>query len=187
MPNCRIELLADSTAYDPIVVIGEIAHIAAASDCGPRAEPSLNNTSRNDYENLVLLCQNYHAQIDGQPGAYPVERIKEIKAAHEAWVRSSLPERGNSRIGWTTLCLVGDHPVDVSTINEALAPDFVAGEAQRLQVPGEPEDWATTDAAIAARVQTLLAGGDVFDCRLAVFPLAPVSACLSLGYPEFEF
>jgi len=35
MPNCRVELLADATEYDPIVVIGEIAHIAAASDCGP--------------------------------------------------------------------------------------------------------------------------------------------------------
>ncbi len=30
MPECRVELLADATTYDPIVVIGEIAHIAAA-------------------------------------------------------------------------------------------------------------------------------------------------------------
>jgi hypothetical protein len=69
MPNCRVELLADATGYDPIVVIGEIAHIAAISDHGPRAEAGLDNSSRNDYENLILLCQNCHAQIDGQPGS----------------------------------------------------------------------------------------------------------------------
>lgn len=182
MPNCRVELFADATEHDPIVIIGEIAHLAAVSDTGPRAAPDLDVSSRNEYENLILLCQNCHAQIDGQPGSYSVERIKDIKAAHEAWVRSSLPERGNSRIGWTALCLMGDHPVDVSTVNEALSPDFIAGEVQRLVAPAEPEDWAAIDAAIASRVQIMLIAGDVFDCRLAVFPLAPLSAWLSLGY-----
>ena len=181
-PNCRVELLVDATEYDPIVVIGEIAHIAAASDRGPRAEAALAVSARNDYENLILLCQNCHAQIDGQPDSYSIDRIKEIKVAHEAWVRSSLPERGNSRIGWTVLCLASEHPVDVSTVNEALGPDFGAGEAQLLQVPLDPADWGAVDAATAGRVQALLAAGDPFDCRLAVFPLAPVSACLSLGY-----
>ena len=28
MPECRIELYAEATDYDPIVVIGEIAHVA---------------------------------------------------------------------------------------------------------------------------------------------------------------
>jgi hypothetical protein len=182
MPNCRMELLADATEYDPAVVIGEIAHIAAASDLGPRANAVLSVDLRNNYENLVLLCQNCHAQIDGQPGSYSVERIKQIKASHEAWVRSSLPERGTSRIGWTVFYLFGDHPVDDSTTTAALAPDFQAGSTQRLQVPSDPDDWAAIDADVAARVQTLLKVSDVFDCRLAVFPLAPVSACLSLGY-----
>ncbi len=32
MPECRVELFADATHYDPIVVIGEIAHVAAVAD-----------------------------------------------------------------------------------------------------------------------------------------------------------
>jgi hypothetical protein len=35
---------------------------------------------------------------------------------------------------------------------------------------------------IAREVGQLLAGGDTFERRVAVFPLAPVSACISLGY-----
>jgi hypothetical protein len=30
MAECRIELFAEATSYDPLVVIGEIAHVAAA-------------------------------------------------------------------------------------------------------------------------------------------------------------
>jgi hypothetical protein len=64
MPDCRIELIVDATEYDPIVIIGEIAHVAAASDGGPRADANLSITDRNDYENLILLC---HLVSTGNP------------------------------------------------------------------------------------------------------------------------
>jgi len=110
IPDCRIELTTDATEYDPIVIIGEIAHVVAASEQGPRGTSLLSVTERNEYDNLILLCQNCHARIDGQPGAYSIARLKEIKAAHEAWVRASLPERGRSRTGWKVLGLEGNHP-----------------------------------------------------------------------------
>jgi hypothetical protein len=182
MPECRVELIADATEFDPTVIIGEIAHGAAASDGGPRAVPELSNKQRNDYNNLILLCQNCHARFDGQPNTYSEERWREIKAAHEAWVRASLPERGRSRTGWMVVGLEGDHPVDLATADAALSPDFIAGVPHRLQVPTDATDWKAVDAIIAAHASELLAGGDAFDRRFAVFPLAPVSACLSLGY-----
>jgi hypothetical protein len=182
MPECRVELFAEATDYDPIVVIGEIAHVAGAADDGPRATPTLTTTQRNDYDNLILLCQNCHARIDGQTGFYSVAKLKDIKQAHEAWVRASLPERGRSRTGWTALALRGDHPLDLSTAAEALAPDFILGTIQVLQVPTDTADWQSVDANVAAAARELLAGEDTFDRRVAVFPLAPVSACISLGY-----
>lgn len=182
VPECRIELFADATEYDPIVVIGEIAHMAAAADGGPRAEVQLEGAKRNDYDNLILLCQNCHAVIDGQSGSYPVERIKLLKTAHELWVRNSLPERGKSRTGWSGLSLRGDHPMDLATANAAISPDFIRGKIQELRIASEPEDWAAVRNEIAGCTQALLAGADPFDFRLAVFPLAPVSACISLGY-----
>jgi hypothetical protein len=182
MSECRAELLADATAYDPIVVIGEIAHIAAAQDRGPRADQGMPTAQRNDYENLILLCQNCHAVIDGQPGTFSVERLNQIKSDHELWVRASLPKRGRSVTGWTALALRGDHPVDLGTAAGALSPHFIAGELRTLQVPGDTANWQAVDTDIASYVAELMAGADAFDFRLAVFPLAPVSACLSLGF-----
>src|SRR5437899_2831192 len=182
MPECRIELFAESTAYDPVVVIGEIAHVAGAADAGPRAAPEVATAQRNDYENLILLCQNCHARIDSQTGFYSVAKLKDIKQAHEAWVRACLPERGRSTTGWTALALRGDHPLDLGTAAEALTPDFILGRPQLLQVPTDAADWQALDENITIAARQLLAGEDTFDRRIAVFPLAPVSACISLGY-----
>jgi SMODS-associated and fused to various effectors sensor domain len=80
------------------------------------------------------------------------------------------------------LRLEGDHPVDLSTAEAALAPDFIAGAPEHLRVALDEPDWQGVDRAIGARVSEILQGGDIFDFRLAVFALAPVSACVSLGY-----
>jgi hypothetical protein len=182
MPECRIELFAEATEYDPVVVIGEIAHVAGAADAGPRAAPELTKAERDDYNNLILLCQNCHGRIDGQTGFYSVSKLKDIKQAHEAWVRASLPERGRSRTGWKVFSLQGDHPIDLGSVDAALAPDFVAGDPETFRVPTDTGEWQAVDSMIAAKARALLAGDDAFDERLAVFPLAPVSACVSLGY-----
>jgi hypothetical protein len=182
MADCRVELFAEATDYDPIVVIGEMGHVAGASDDGPRARAELSAAERNDYENLILLCRNCHEKIDGQESFYTDERLRDIKQAHEAWVRASLPERGRSSTGWTVLGLYGYHPIDLATAGEALSPDFISGDIQMLQVPTNATNWQAVDAAISSRVREMLSGPDVFDRRLAIFPLAPVSACLSLGY-----
>lgn len=180
-PECRIELYAEATDYDPIVVIGEIAHVAAAGVRGPRAAPSMTESDKNAYDNLMLLCQNCHGRFDGQPHFYSVPRLRDIKQAHEAWVRASLPERGRSRTGWRTLVLRGDHPLDMATIEAALSPDFSVGAPEVLSVPMD-SDWPEASTRIAAEARALLAGDDAFDKRIAVFPIAPVSACLALGY-----
>lgn len=182
VPECRVELFAEATDYDPIVVIGDIAHVNAAADDGPRAEPGLTPAERNAYENLILLCKNCHTRIDGQPGANAVAHLHAMKHAHEDWVRASLPERGRSRTGWTAVALRGDHPLDLATVDEAVSPDFVVDQPYVLQVPTDATDWAEVDRAIAERARDLLTGDDVFDRRLAIFPIAPISACLALGY-----
>ena len=181
MPECRIELYAEATDYDPIVVIGEIAHVAAAGAQGPRAAPQMSDADKNAYDNLMLLCQNCHGRVDGQPHFHSVARLLDIKQAHEAWVRASLPERGRSRTGWSAFVLRGDHPLDMATIEAALSPDFIVDTPDVLSVSMD-SDWPEANARIAAKARALLAGDDAFDKRIAVFPIAPVSACLALGY-----
>ena len=97
-------------------------------------------------------------------------------------MRASLPERGRSCTGWTAIALRGDHPLDLGSIAEAVSPDFILDAPLVLQVPTDTADWQAVDATVAAAARQLLAGEDTFDRRIAVFPLAPVSACISLGY-----
>jgi hypothetical protein len=182
MPDCRIELFEDATNYDPIVVIGEMGHVAGASDDGPRARPELSASERNDYKNLILLCRNCHRKVDQQSVYFTDERLRDIKQAHEAWVRASLPERGRSTTGWTALVLEGDHPLDPQTTSEAISPDFFVESPQKLKVAGNPSNWSLVDDQIATKASELLSVSDIADRRVAIFPLAPVSACISLGF-----
>ena len=78
---------------------------------------------RDKYENLILLCRNCHRKVDTLKRRYPDERLLEIKASHEAWVRTALPERGFTHLRWKVLRLQGDFPFDPTTIAEALSPD----------------------------------------------------------------
>ena len=178
-----MELFAEATDYDPVVVIGEMAHVAGASDGGPRADADLSAKERNDYENLILLCRNCHGRIDKQaalrtrpPACWPSSRT------HEAWVRAQLAGTGRSSTGWKAVSLVGDHPVDLATADAALSPDFMNGDpavsaCRRIRRIGR-----LSTGTSPRRRAALLTGDDLFDQRIAVFPLAPVSACMSLGY-----
>jgi hypothetical protein len=182
VPECRRELLGDATDYDPIVVIGDIAHIVAASAEGPRGDPDVSKKERDDYENLVLLCKNCHARLDGQKNSNTQERIKQLKGDHETWVRKSLPERGVGTVGWQALILQGEQRIDVANALGALDPDFSTGEPLILTLDPIRQSWPEFAVDMHARVEQLFGSADPFDARFAVFPLAPVSACIALGY-----
>jgi len=182
VPNCRVELLVDETDHDPVVTIGDIAHISASSDKGPRADTNATKKGRDEYDNLILLCKNCHTRIDGQEKTNTVEVIQKLKRDHEAWVRKSLPERGQSTMGWKVLLLRGQHPIDADLCINALSPDYPHGEVVTIPAFTSNEDWFTVRNTMVSTVNYLLAQADPFDCRFAVFPLAPVSACITLGY-----
>jgi hypothetical protein len=182
MPNCRIELFATEPGYDPICNFGDMAHITASSDGGPRPDLALSKKDRDRYENLILLCKNHHyGTVDGLKEAYPIERLRQIKDDHEAWVRTALPERGFSSMQWGVVRLQGDFAFDPSTIAEALAPDQEKDQIQ-LSVSPSRNSWASIQDELGSRIEAILLKQDPLSSRIAVFPLAPVSACLFSGY-----
>ncbi len=89
-PDCRVEVFFEEEASNP-TLIGENCHIV--SESGPRADPAFPEDLRNSYSNLILLCRNCHKIIDdpenGEKG-YPVEKLRDMKLLHEAWVREKL-------------------------------------------------------------------------------------------------
>lgn len=87
---CKIQLVLDETKADNPALIGEMAHMVAESEDGPRGQSPMTAEERDFYDNLLLLCRNHHGEIDRQPETWPVERLKQIKSTHEKWVRESL-------------------------------------------------------------------------------------------------
>lgn len=86
-PNCRRAL---ARGPDEIRLRGEMAHIVASSEEGPRGDPSLPTSRRNKYENLILLCPNHHEEVDSEEERFTSETLSEMKAQHEAWVENQL-------------------------------------------------------------------------------------------------
>lgn len=94
-PGCH--KLLTSTEGD-VVVLGQIAHIVASKDDGPRGDANYPDGERNSYSNLILLCNIHHQLVDSKPATYTVQALRAMKERHESWVESRLTLGTNGRI-----------------------------------------------------------------------------------------
>ncbi len=77
-PGCNSPLFVDVNA-GLTAHFGEIAHIIAANDGGPRGDATVAVPDRGESENLVLLCANCHTIVDKAPETYSVEMLRAWK------------------------------------------------------------------------------------------------------------
>ena len=68
-------------------ILGSTAHIRSAKENGPRYESQYNKDKLNEYENLILLCEIHHKQVDSRPDIYTVEKLVNMKNEHESKIR----------------------------------------------------------------------------------------------------
>jgi hypothetical protein len=87
---CREVLCVAGASADVSHLLGDVAHIVAEQDDGPRGRSALTIGQRNSEHNLLLLCLPDHKPIDDDSATYTVEFLTETKFAHEKWVTSSL-------------------------------------------------------------------------------------------------
>ncbi|MBQ4864391.1 HNH endonuclease [Pseudoalteromonas sp. MMG013] len=89
-PGCRTDLtqvLEKARSYN----VGEMAHIIARSEQGPRG---ITGGGADTYENLVLLCPTCHRHIDKSPeGTFTVEQLHGWKNDHEQAIRSLFSDK----------------------------------------------------------------------------------------------
>jgi hypothetical protein len=64
-------------------LVGECCHIEAALPDGERYNENQTNEDRRAYDNLLFLCAEHH-KVTNDVLEYPVARLKQIKADHEA-------------------------------------------------------------------------------------------------------
>lgn len=63
----------------------QVAHICALSPGGPRYDPAMPGTDRNDFANLILLCYVHHRTIDGNRWKqYSVALLRSWKSERES-------------------------------------------------------------------------------------------------------
>jgi hypothetical protein len=104
-PDCYQQCVVDANDLDNAVIVGQIAHIEAHSDKGPRANLMLTPKQRDSYENWILLCSNHHDLVDNQPNTYKSSDLRQWKLNLEKWVESNLSEN-MARINFDELELV---------------------------------------------------------------------------------
>src|SRR6185437_3196933 len=82
-PGCNIDCVPHLDGSNPTVV-GEMAHIIARQEGGPRGQ---RGGGANTYDNLILLCPTHHTMVDKAPeGTYPARLLLQWKHDHEASV-----------------------------------------------------------------------------------------------------
>ncbi len=76
-PGCTSPLINERNQF-----IAQVCHIEAAEEGGERFNQNQTAEERRRYENLLILCYPHHIETN-DVATYPVQRLREIKAAHE--------------------------------------------------------------------------------------------------------
>jgi|TARA_R100000049_G_C1957194_1_gene116233 hypothetical protein len=79
-PGCSRHLFVDAAGQS--IHVGEMAHVFAASESGPRANPAMSKAERGSFENLILLCANCHTMVDKAAEAFPDAMMLDWKRDH---------------------------------------------------------------------------------------------------------
>lgn len=75
-------VLLPEVVGDVHALVGQECHIVARSLDGPRGESDPRG-GLDEYANLLLLCANCHAIIDGQPQRWTPDALRQLKRSHE--------------------------------------------------------------------------------------------------------
>lgn len=106
-PTCNNPIVKSSTELSSAILVGQIAHIYALSDDGPRGKRGLNAKQRNAPDNLLLLCPTHHVVVDGQHETYPASLLLDWKEKQERPQREEIKDRINE-IGFRELEFAAD-------------------------------------------------------------------------------
>lgn len=82
-PGCNAVIINDHNE-----LVGQMCHIESALPGGERFNINQTNNERRSYYNLMLLCYPHHITTN-DVHSYTVEKLKQMKAAHEGKARSN--------------------------------------------------------------------------------------------------
>ena len=171
---------------------GEVAHIIAASEDGPRGSEKSADLQI-EFDNLMLLCQRCHKEIDDNPETYSAKLLSGWKKKHEN--RIEIQTRYPEDIQKSTVLLfsvnIGERvvPINPEVYRNAMFPKFPADEKEikidRNDFDGHAgiEYWHAFSNDIQRKIKWSFEEG--IDGRkithLSVFAIAPMPLLMFLG------
>jgi len=198
---CNTSLLIDATT-GVRVKAGEMAHIVGVSDGprSPRGQDPLSKKDRDLAENLILLCEKHHTEVDDRLDIYTVDHLRSRKHRFEERVffltgldpdrktlvlrviatihGSKVPDIGQEEVREVVLREQGRYPrFDLSSTAQDAAVDL-----RQLTNEGTAGYWIEARTQIARALQLLQnmqSGGT--GAHVSVFGLARIPVLVMLG------
>ena len=97
-PDCLAQTVGPKSDVQGAVLIGEAAHITAASPGGPRYDPSMNSDERASFSNGIWLCRSCAARVDRDVTVFPTAKLRQWKKQAEARAFMGFNRRNHSGI-----------------------------------------------------------------------------------------
>ena len=170
---------------------GEVAHIIAASEDGPRGSEE-SAILQIDYSNLMLLCQRCHKEIDDNPDKYPAELLRQWKQEHEDRIEiqtSYSADIHKSTVVLFTVKIKDRIPrINREAYHNAMSPKYPVDEGIKIENQdfdqhGDEADWAAyarvIERRIRARVEEGIDGKEIK--HFSVFAIGPMPLLMFLG------
>ncbi|MDE0010536.1 MAG: HNH endonuclease [Candidatus Poribacteria bacterium] len=170
---------------------GEVAHIIAASEDGPRgSEESVD--LRIDYSNLMLLCPRCHIEIDRDPNKYSSELLRRWKQEHEKRIeiQTNYPEEiHKSTVVLFTVKIKDRMPrINHEAYRNAMFPKYPVDEGIKIEIPdfdrhSNKAEWSTYARIIERKIKTRVEEG-IDDRKIkhfSVFAIGPMPLLMFLG------
>ncbi len=170
---------------------GQMAHIVAFREDGPRGSNGRRPVDINNADNLMLLCPVHHKLIDDHPRDYTRATLESYKTAHEDRIRhvTSLgPNRKTAVLVFKAL--IGGHVVSVpyDQIAEATAPRYPSTRQPiTIDLSNLPNDdrsfYKTACATIKQNVRDFFRHDSeaVKAGHVSVFAIGPMPLLICLG------
>lgn len=170
----------------------QAAHIVAFKRNGPRGNVPDRPKDINNITNLMLLCPKCHKLIDDHPVDFPIQKLVEMKYAHEQRVKlvtSMGPQMRTSLLIFQAP--IGGHNINIAEddIRKALIPRYPAslpGTVIDLSaLSGTPENLLQGAAQdqIQTKFQTFFKTGGEADeiSHISVFAIGPIALLVLIG------
>ncbi len=169
----------------------EVAHIIASSEDGPRGSEESADL-RIDYDNLMLLCQRCHKEIDDDPNRYSVELLRQWKQEHEKRIeiQTNYPEDIHKSTVVLFTVKIKDRvaPINPEAYRNAMFPKYPVDEGikiddQDFDRHGAESEWEAFAKRIERKIKTRVE--DSIDHKgvkhFSVFAIGPQPLLMFLG------